>query len=507
MGSLPSCKQVSPAKIDSPFTKLLRSSPEAQGVLSSAITKFLKAVNESDLEFHSFMIVRNAHVIAEGWWSPFESSYKHTLYSLSKSFTSTAIGMLSDDGKITIEDKVLSFFPNDAPEIISDDLASMSIKHLLTMNSGHKTGTMPQMFEAEDGNYPKAFLKQTLSFKPGTKFLYNTGATYMLSAIVNKVTGQDTFDFLTDRLFKPLNITGADWQRDPKGISVGGYGLRVKTEDIAKLGQLYLQNGKWEGEQLLSETWINEATKKQTDSNEGDSDWSQGYGYQFWRCKPEPGFYRGDGAFGQYCIVIPQKDTVIAITSESKDMGASMDLVWEHILPALDEKTEISKNEPSHTELLETIDSLSLAVLQLPTASFAADKINGKSYELKDNNVGAKKIKLDFNENRCLATIDFGDISQTFTAGFGKWLIGNNNFQIDASPKTTMTSLNTKAAGCAGWKDEYTLVLNFKMVEGIHSELWTLIFEGGKLNVTFKSSNRILGNPDADQSPWEGQLI
>ena len=330
----------------------------------------------------------------------------------------------------------------------------------------------------------------------------------MLSAIVNKVTGRDTFDFLTDRIFKPLNIVGADWQRDPKGISVGGYGLRVKTEDIAKLGQLYLQKGKWEGEQILSEVWINEATKKQTESNEGDSDWSQGYGYQFWRCKPEPGFYRGDGAFGQYCIVIPQKNTVIAITSESKDMGASMDLVWEHILPALKDEEEIEKNATDHKTLLSTIDALSLATLDHPsTSSINNNKINKKTYALAKNKIGAKKIALNLNENSCIATVDFGITSQTFTAGFGKWLLGQNSFQIDGSPLTAKDSLNTKSAGCAGWKDDNTLLLDFKMVEGIHSELWTLNFEEEKIKISFKSSNKILGNPDSDQPPWEGKLV
>ena len=506
MVSFQSCKQNNEPKAIATFERLSRSTPEAQGISSSAISGFLNAANESGLEFHGFMIVRNANVVAEGWWSPFKSSYKHTLYSLSKSFTSTAIGLLFDDGKLSVEDKVLSFFPNDAPTEISDDLASMNIKHLLTMNSGHEVGTMPKMFEAEDGNYVKAFLAQPLSYTPGTHFLYNTGATYMLSAIVNKVTGHDTFDFLTERLFKPLNILDADWQRDPKGISVGGYGLRVQTEDIAKLGQLYLQKGKWNGDQLLSEAWIKQATSKQTESNEGDSDWSQGYGYQFWRCKPAPGFYRGDGAFGQYCIVIPHKNTVIAINGESSDMQKSMDLVWEHILPALTDDAKLPKNDKAHKALQTSIASLSLAVVDNSVKSELAKSINNKTYQLAKNKLGAKKVKFDINDDQCRLTIDFGSKTQSYTAGFGKWIIDDNNFQINSSPLTTHDSLNTKSAACAGWTDENTLLLNFKMVEAIHSELWTCKFDKDKLNLSFKSSNKILRNPDTDFEPWQGTL-
>ena len=131
----------------------------------------------------------------------------------------------------------------------------------------------------------------------------------------------------------PLDIKGYDWETSPQGLNTAGYGLRVKTEDIAKFGQMYLQKGKWNGKEILTEAWVNDATSYQTSSQEGDGDWSQGYGYQFWRCKP--GFYRGDGAYGQFCIVMPQHDAVLAITSESFNMQKSMTTVWENLLPAI----------------------------------------------------------------------------------------------------------------------------------------------------------------------------
>ncbi len=293
---------------------LPRTSPEAQGISSTAIRNFLKAINASGIQWHSFMLLRHGNVVAEGWWKPFDATYKHTLYSLSKSFTSSAIGMLVIDGKLKVEDPVISFFPNDLPAEISDNLRKMKVKHLLTMNTGHAEDTLPKFRESPDKTWTKIYFEQPVTFQPGTHFLYNTGNTYMLGAIVYKITGQTLEQFLGPRLFQPLGITGYDWEKSPQGLNTAGYGLRIKTEDIARFGQLYLQKGKWDGKEILSEAWINEATSSQTRSQEGNGDWAQGYGYQFWRCKP--GFYRGDGAYGQYCIVMPEQDAVLAITSE-----------------------------------------------------------------------------------------------------------------------------------------------------------------------------------------------
>ncbi|HYG17883.1 MAG TPA: serine hydrolase, partial [Ohtaekwangia sp.] len=259
-----------------------RVSPESQGVASSGIAKFINAANGSGLQWHSFMMLRHGKVIAEGWWKPFDAGYKHTLYSLSKSFTSTAIGLLVKDGKLKVNDPLISFFEDELPADISENLKQMKIKNLLTMNTGHGIDTMPRMREGIE-TWTKIFLSLPVEHQPGTHFLYNTGATYMLGALVKKLSGQDVEAFLATRLFEPLGIEGYDWEKSPQGLSVAGWGLRVTTEDIAKLGQMYLQKGKWDGKEILSEAWVGEATGFQTTSNTGDGDWSQGYGYQFWR--------------------------------------------------------------------------------------------------------------------------------------------------------------------------------------------------------------------------------
>ncbi len=276
---------------------LPRSTPESQGIASQAILQFIdKADREAD-SLHSFMLVRHGHVVAEGWWTPYDAKSKHELYSLSKSFTSTAVGLAVAEGKLSVEDRVVSFFPDDVPSDASENLKAMRVRDLLTMSTGHTS-------EARLGPnaiWTKAFLAQPVVHTPGEHFMYNTPATYMLSAIVQKQTGQTVLDYLKPRLFEPLGIEEPTWGNSPQGVSLGGYGLNVRTEDIAKFGQLYLQKGMWNGKQLIPAEWIEAATSRQvSNGQDAKSDWAQGYGYQFWRCRG--GHYRGDGAFGQYCV-------------------------------------------------------------------------------------------------------------------------------------------------------------------------------------------------------------
>ena len=313
---------------------LPRSSPEAQGVSSSAVLAFVEAADQNIDSMNSFMLVRHGHVVAEGWWAPYEAESPHSLYSLSKSFTSTAVGLAIAEGKLSLDDEVLKFFPDDAPAEPSNNLKAMRVSDLLRMSTGQQT----EPRRTPDQPWTKTFLAQPVPFKPGTHFLYNTSATYMLSAIVQKATGQTVLDYLKPRLFEPLGIEHPTWETSPQGISAGGYGLSIRTEDIAKFGQLYLQKGKWHGKQLVPAAWVEAATARQTSNGSNPkSDWDQGYGYQFWRCRH--GAYRGDGAFGQFCIVLPEQDAVIAITSGVKDMQAVLNLVWDKLLPALKPST------------------------------------------------------------------------------------------------------------------------------------------------------------------------
>src|SRR6478609_4466769 len=244
---------------------LPRSTPEAEGVSSEGIIQFLDAAAKSKHEFHSIMIIRHGKVITEGWWNPYRPDLKHTMYSVSKSFTATAVGFAVTEKKLSLEDKVISFFPEETPTQLSPYLAALKVKHLLTMTAGQAPD--PTGPVAVSQNWVKTFLNTPILDEPGSKFLYNSVATYMLSAIVQKVTGQKVIDYLQPRLFQPLGITGIDWETDPKGNNTGGWGLRLKTEDMAKFGQLFLQKGMWNGKQILPASWVEQASTKKIDQD------------------------------------------------------------------------------------------------------------------------------------------------------------------------------------------------------------------------------------------------
>jgi CubicO group peptidase (beta-lactamase class C family) len=267
------------------------------------------------------------------------------LHSVSKTFTATAVGLAIADGKLALTDKVVDFFPDKLPANVSDNLKKMSVRDLLTMTCGHDVEPSGR---GEGADWIESFLAWPVEHEPGTFYLYNSLGTYMCSAIVQKVTGEKVVDYLNTRLFKPLHIDKPKWEESPQGINCGGWGLYLKTEDLAKMGQLLLQKGEWNGQQLIPAEWVAEMSKKQVESiNPGTrieqaeergmtqetSDWMQGYGYQMWRCRP--GCFRADGARGQYIIVVPDKNAVIAITSDNGDLQGELNLVWERILPVL----------------------------------------------------------------------------------------------------------------------------------------------------------------------------
>jgi len=334
---------------------LPRSTPEAQGVSSHAISEYVVASDQINT-LHSFMLVRHGHVIAEGWWKPEAPEKPHVLHSLSKSFTSSAVGMAIAEGKLSLDDPVMKFFPDDAPAEPSENLKAMKVRDLLTMTGGHDTEPKP----VGGGPTVKQFLAHLVVHRPGTHFQYNTLGTYTLSAILTKATGQTTLEFLKPRLFEPLGIEDPDWPSSPEGFSLGGYGLKLCTEDIAKFGQLYLQKGKWNGRQLIPPEWIAQATSRQVPNDqEGHAkmgpDWREGYGFQFWRCTHNA--FRGDGAAGQLCVVIPEKDAVIAVTADTGDMQGELDAIWEKLYPAF-QSAPLPEDAASQETLKQMVGTL-----------------------------------------------------------------------------------------------------------------------------------------------------
>lgn len=393
---------------------LPRSTPESQGISSPAVLAFVEAADKTIDSLHSVMVVRHGHVVAEGWWTPYSPQARHQLYSLSKSFTSTAIGLAVAEGKLSLDDELTKLFPDDAPASPSSNAKSMRIRDLLRMSTGHQT----EPPRKADESWAKTFLAHPVPFKPGTHFLYNTSATYMLSAAIQKATGQTTLDYLKPRLFDPLGIENPTWELSPQGISTGGYGLSVRTEDIAKFGQLYLLKGKWNGKQLVPAAWIDEATARQTSNGSNPkSDWDQGYGYQFWRCRN--GGYRGDGAFGQYCIVLPEQDAVIAITAGVKDMQAVLNVVWDKLVPAM-KSSALPANDAAVGKLTAALKALTL---RAPEGKGTPAKIAGKTFTFPANVHKFESLALETAEKDGAVTLvaKFDGTERRIVCGSGTW--------------------------------------------------------------------------------------
>ena len=369
------------------YNSLPRSVPETEGVSSKDIITFLdSAAALKGLELHSFMFLRHGKVIAEGSWNPYKPTLVHTMNSCSKIFCSTAMGFAVTEKLLRLDDKVISFFPNDLPQTISPRLAQMTVRDLLTMSSGMTEE--PNWIRASD-NWVKGYLTTPIAYIPGTHFQYSSLGSYVVGAIITKVTGQKLIDYLKPRLFEPLGIEGIDWDTDSQGISTGGSGMRVKIEDMAKLGQFYLQKGQWNGKQLLSAAWIKDATSYHIDQAptaapavKAKSDWMQGYGYQFWRCRNNA--FRGDGAGGQYIIVMPDKDAVVVLQAEISDMQAELNLVWDHLLPSFKSNTKLPVNATT-TILKNRLAALALPLPVKKTDPAVASQLSGKTFAFKNN--------------------------------------------------------------------------------------------------------------------------
>lgn len=404
------------------MTALPRCTPEKQGVSSDALNIFFDDIEKNIQHLHSFMLLRHGHVICEAWLHPWQADDKHMLFSLSKSFTSTAIGFAISEGLFNISDRIVDIFPAELPADISNNLAEMQIRHLLTMSTGHHEDTTDHIVYESDPI--KAFLALPVTHKPGTHFVYNSGATFMLSHIITRFTGQRLLEYLESRLFQPLEINAARWDCHPNGVDFGGWGLSIGTEDIARFGQLYLQKGKWEGKQLLPENWVKEAGKFQIDNSPSENpDWSQGYGYQFWRCCPAE-VYRGDGAFGQFCIIMPEQDAVIAITAGVQNMQSVLAKIWEHILPAL-KKNQTASDEKNPQYLSQMIRKMQILPLIQNYSVENERKFGNQTFNFGENDFFLHSIQLDFVENRLnyQAAFPHSNLQElTFKFGRGAWV-------------------------------------------------------------------------------------
>ena len=414
----------------SAFALMEPATPESQRVPSEAILKFIdgceKTFDAGDLgAMHGFVIVRHGKVIAEGSWKPFDTlNETHMLYSHSKSFTSSAIGLLADRGKIDLDERIVDIFSNEVPAKVSENLAQLRVRDLLTMNVGKKDHLL-----RDGGDWVKEFLSKDFFRKPGTGFKYDSDATYMLAAIVEKKSGMKMMDYLQKNMFDQIGIAKAWTTCSPQGIPCGGWGMNMTTRELARFGQLYLNRGDWDGKRVLSSDWVSLATTRQTWSGwqnvgvkalgEG-TDWEQGYGFQFWRCRH--GAYRADGAGGQYTVVIPEKDMVVSAHAGLGDFPKELDLIWDNLLPVLKD-APLAENPSAQKKLADRLAKLAIKPVEFARARKWTTPFE---FSLRENSRGFKSVRFDPKDGGgCICTLVTRAGEQKFPAGTGEWQKGS----------------------------------------------------------------------------------
>lgn len=459
--------------------QFIESTPEAEGVPSSAIRKFVDRLEKNSPSAHSFVLLRHGKKIAEAWWAPYRKQEVHQIWSMSKSVTSAAIGFAVAEKRLGIYDPVIKFFPDDLPSQPSEHLKNLRVKDLLTMSTGQEQDPFEAMFMATDPGLARIFFAQPFDHKPGTLFVYNSGATYMLSAIIQKVTGQKLVDYLRPRLFEPLGIYQHPWEQSRDGITYGGFGLYLTTEDIAKFGQLYLNQGAWNGKQLLPAEWIAMSAAKQVSNGSNpEGFWDQGYGFQFWR---NVGYgYRADGAFGQFCFILPEYDLVLAVTSGSQDMRITLDSVWQELIPQLQAGT-LAAAPAENARLRKQLSRLALPVAEGKRSSSLVKLWSGKRIAFDSNELGISSAVIEFGSTATQIAFNRDDLSARLEAGYQHWV--DSEFAFDEYFHPNVFAVVNNVASSAAWVHKNHFVVKMVCRHTHHTLTLNFRFSGDKVIV------------------------
>lgn len=424
-----------------------------------------------NLNVHSVMITRSNKVIAEGWWNPYKPEYNHILYSVSKSFVGTAVGFAVTEGRISVEDKILSILDGILPSTPCENMQKLTVRDVLMMSTGQKD-ERNIFHEGESWMY--SLLSAYIDETPGKTFRYISSSTYLLSAVIWKVTGQTVFEYLKERLFEPMGFSDTIWwEVSPEGLNTGFNGFNATAEDVTKLALLYLNKGKWNGRQLLSEEWVREAGSIQIDNSDNwknqelgyrqgfgefTDDWKSGYGYLFWQCQVAEA-YRGDGIFGQMCIVMPRQNMTVAVAAGCDEPGRILEVLWKYLLPAVDvEGIDSSQDQ----ELKKYLKELELPVVQETGECPIWGTSWKKRFRVKENGLQISTLELEFRkqEEPVLTITTKKDVFRA-EIGQGRWKICDTGYKKEKFSCDNVVFFQ-QAACCGGWEnDEYVIKLAY----------------------------------------------
>lgn len=447
-----------------------RSPPEDQGVNSEAVLEFLDSVSASNLELHSFMLYRHGHVVVDGWWKPYRPDRVQMTHSLTKSVAVCGVAYAIAEGRFSYHDKVVSFFTDELPKKVDDKLAAMTIRDLLTMRTGHAEEVSGSVWRQVTTSWVTEFFKIPIVHRPGTTFVYTSAASFMLSAIVTRTTGEKLRDYLEPRLFEPLGIRGISWDESPGGINPGGNGLSWRTSDALKLGVLHAQGGRWQRKQVMDASWIAEATQTQAESSEGK------YGYQWWI--GESGAFYAIGKFGQVLVVFPEYDAVLAITAAINGSRKILPHIWN----AFPRAFFTAGSGEAAADLQGRLASLGLLPKLVATASNLVSKVSGRIYRMARNEDGVLQVQLHFEAERCLFSLVDRRGRHEVEVGLREWIFGSTSMTGNELHHQYQPDFAGVVAG-GRWVDDCTFQMTWQFTESVFRDTVECRFEGDKITL------------------------
>ena len=464
--------------------ELERIIPSEAGLSSESILKYINALEKSGTEMHGIMIARHGKVCAEGWWKPYSPMLRHGLQSLTKSYVSAAIGILRDEGKIELNERLFDILPEYMPQNPSENLKLVTVHDMLCMSSGLET-----MQDRTKETWVHDFFASPFVNRPGTKFFYSGIVTSVLGVALRKKTGLGLMDYLKPRLFDRIGIVSENlkWIEHPDGMEYGGGGLFATTEDNLRLGMLYLNGGAWDGGRILSEDWVKKASAKQMDSScEGPKDNSVGYGYQMWMCQPK-GAYRFDGAHGQFTIMIPGLDMAISINqfAVGETVQKTLDLTWDYIKTAEDEGSGTD-------ELERKLSTLSLKRERTSYPGIKEQELYNRAFELEPNglslipgvyNMLSHKVPKGIERIRFIK--GKGELIADFRMAGKDYVLHVSMDGVDRlSNVYAAHDLPEMVYANGNWNENDELELNLRFIETCYSFKFIITAENNKIEVT-----------------------
>lgn len=453
---------------------LPRARPEKHGIDPQAVIDFLDDVAANNLELHGIMLARGGKVVAEGAWWPYRRDRLHMLHSATKSFAVSGAAIAIDEGRFGLDDKIVSFFPDELPAKVSDNLAEMRVRDLLSMESGHEFEISGSAWRPIKTSWVAEFLKVPVVHKPGTTFVYSSAVSFMISAIVTRTTGQPLRDYMESRFFAPLGIAGIEWDLGPGGISPGGNGLSTHISDLLKLGLLYNQKGMWQGKRVLSAEWVKAATTPQVASGE--------YGYQWW-IGPNEAYY-ALGLFGQLSIVFPHHDTVLAMFSAADFSARLLPYVWKHFPAALEGKSSGTGGRA----LARRLSGIRVLPRLKPSTSPLAARISGRTFQAARNSEGIESFVFHFDGDVCRFMMRDVRGIHDVRVGLQNWIEGRTTMTGNKLHHQYQPDSMAIVAG-GRWIDPVTFEMTWQFVETVFRDKICCRFDGD--NLTFERSVNI----------------